>query len=76
MKRSSNPGRLERQRSHGQARPSGFPEGRFFPDTYRFVRGMTDVELLKKAYDRLDEVLAKEWESARPMRRTPSPIRR
>ena len=39
-----------------------FPEGRFFPDTYRYVRGMTDVELLKKAYDRLDEVLAKEWE--------------
>ncbi|SDP37587.1 UPF0755 protein [Pseudomonas arsenicoxydans] len=39
-----------------------FPEGRFFPDTYRFVRGMSDVELLKKAYDRLDEVLAKEWE--------------
>ncbi|MFL1526307.1 endolytic transglycosylase MltG [Pseudomonas sp. O230] len=38
-----------------------FPEGRFFPDTYRFVRGMTDVELLKKAYDRLDDVLAKEW---------------
>jgi UPF0755 protein len=39
-----------------------FPEGRFFPDTYRYVRGMTDVELLKKAYDRLDEVLAKEWD--------------
>ena len=38
-----------------------FPEGRFFPDTYRFVRGMTDAELLKKAYDRLDEVLAREW---------------
>ncbi|HEF4759368.1 TPA: endolytic transglycosylase MltG [Pseudomonas putida] len=38
-----------------------FPEGRFFPDTYRFVRGMTDVELLKTAYDRLDEVLSKEW---------------
>ncbi|MGE8484745.1 MAG: endolytic transglycosylase MltG [Pseudomonas sp.] len=38
-----------------------FPEGRFFPDTYRFVRGMTDVDLLKKAYDRLDEVLAMEW---------------
>jgi UPF0755 protein len=39
-----------------------FPEGRFFPDTYRFVRGMSDVDLLKKAYDRLDEVLAKEWD--------------
>lgn len=42
-----------------------FPEGRFFPDTYRFVRGMTDAELLEKAYDRLDDVLAKEW-SRRP----------
>ena len=38
-----------------------FPEGRFFPDTYRFVRGMTDADLLGKAYERLDEVLAKEW---------------
>jgi len=38
-----------------------FPEGRFFPDTYRFVRGMSDVELLQQAYQRLDEVLAKEW---------------
>nr|WP_207201518.1 endolytic transglycosylase MltG [Pseudomonas sp. TH41] len=43
-----------------------FPEGRFFPDTYRFVRGMTDVDLLKKAYDRLDEVLAKEWDQRAP----------
>ncbi|EJM39443.1 YceG family protein [Pseudomonas sp. GM33] len=39
-----------------------FPEGRFFPDTYRYVRGMSDIELLKTAYDRLDEVLAREWE--------------
>lgn len=38
-----------------------FPEGRFFPDTYSFVRGMSDAELLKKAYERLEEVLAKEW---------------
>lgn len=41
--------------------PSVFPEGRFFPDTYKFVRGMTDVELLQQAYARLEEVLAKEW---------------
>ena len=38
-----------------------FPEGRFFPDTYRFVRGMTDVEFLQQAYARLEEVLAQEW---------------
>ena len=42
--------------------PDVFPEGRFFPDTYRYVRGMTDVELLKQAYNRLDEVLQEEWE--------------
>lgn len=41
--------------------PSVFPEGRFFPDTYKFVRGMSDVELLQQAYARLEEVLAKEW---------------
>lgn len=41
--------------------PGVFPEGRFFPDTYRFVRGMSDVEFLQQAYARLDEVLAKEW---------------
>lgn len=42
--------------------PDVFPEGRFFPDTYRYVRGMSDVELLKQAYNRLDEVLQEEWE--------------
>ncbi len=43
-----------------------FAEGRFFPDTYRFVRGMTDAELLEKAYDRLDSVLAQEWQKRSP----------
>ncbi|MFK3800295.1 endolytic transglycosylase MltG [Pseudomonas sp. NPDC088444] len=42
--------------------PNVFPEGRFFPDTYRYVRGMTDAELLKQAYNRLDEVLQEEWD--------------
>ena len=46
--------------------PGVFPEGRFFPDTYRFVRGMTDVEFLKKAYNRLDDVLAQEWSKRAP----------
>lgn len=43
--------------------PDVFPEGRFFPDTYRYVRGMTDLELLKQAYNRLDEVLQEEWQN-------------
>jgi UPF0755 protein len=42
--------------------PNVFPEGRFFPDTYRYVRGMTDAELLKQSYNRLDDVLQEEWE--------------
>lgn len=41
--------------------PGVFPEGRFFPDTYKFTRGMTDAEILTQAYKRLDEVLVQEW---------------
>tara|TARA_R100001244_G_scaffold4638_1_gene5837 strand:- start:11601 stop:12653 length:1053 start_codon:yes stop_codon:yes gene_type:complete len=41
--------------------PGVNPEGRFFPDTYRFVRGMSDLDLLKQAYTRLEQVLAEEW---------------
>ena len=41
--------------------PGVNPEGRFFPDTYRFVRGTSDLDLLKQAYARLEQVLAEEW---------------
>ena len=43
-------------------RPGEHPEGRFFPDTYRFPRGETDLSLLKRAYERTESVLAEEWE--------------
>lgn len=42
--------------------PALHPEGRFFPDTYRYTKGMTDVELLKRAFSRLDGILAEEWQ--------------
>ncbi|TBW02250.1 endolytic transglycosylase MltG [Azotobacter chroococcum] len=42
------------------------PEGRFFPDTYRYVRGMSDFELLKQAHARLQQVLAEEWAERSP----------
>ena len=38
------------------------PEGRFFPDTYRYTRGVTDLELLQRAFTRLQTVLTEEWE--------------
>ena len=37
------------------------PEGRFFPDTYRYVRGMRDIDLLRQAHERLVSVLDEEW---------------
>lgn len=36
-------------------------EGRFFPDTYRFAKGTTDVELLRQAQRAMDAILAEEW---------------
>lgn len=38
------------------------PEGRFFPDTYRYVKGMRDVDVLQQAYQRLQVVLDEEWQ--------------
>lgn len=38
------------------------PEGRFYPDTYYISRGMSDIELLNRAYDQMHEVLEQEWQ--------------
>ena len=40
-----------------------YPEGRFFPDTYLFPRGTTDADVLKRAYQRMEKVLAQEWQA-------------
>lgn len=37
------------------------PEGRFFPDTYQFSRGLSDVEFLRRAFNAMSERLAHEW---------------
>ncbi|MEE4192495.1 MAG: endolytic transglycosylase MltG [Halieaceae bacterium] len=42
--------------------PYDNPEGLFFPDTYRFTRGQTDLEILTVAHRRLLEVLDKAWQ--------------
>lgn len=38
------------------------PEGRFYPDTYYISRGVTDIELLKRAYDEMARILQEEWQ--------------
>ena len=37
------------------------PEGRFFPDTYRFAPGTSDLTILSMAYERMAALLAKVW---------------
>jgi UPF0755 protein len=42
--------------------PDQHPEGRFFPDTYHFPRGTTDLEFLRRAYARMQQVLEGAWQ--------------
>ncbi len=37
------------------------PEGRFYPDTYYISRGVTDIDLLNRAYVSMQEILEEEW---------------
>lgn len=39
------------------------PEGRFFPDSYQYVAGTSDLDILRRAYQRLELVLAEEWQN-------------
>ncbi|MET0988646.1 MAG: endolytic transglycosylase MltG [Steroidobacteraceae bacterium] len=42
------------------------PEGQFFPDTYRFPRDTTDLDLLKIAHRRMQTELAARWSQRAP----------
>lgn len=41
-------------------------EGAFFPDTYRFQRGQSDADILRRAWLRMQEVLDEEWAARAP----------
>ncbi len=41
--------------------PAGHAEGLFFPDTYQFVRGDSDADILRRAYARMQLVLDETW---------------
>jgi UPF0755 protein len=38
-----------------------YPEGLFFPDTYYFSNGMTDLDILKRAYQAMQQKLSAAW---------------
>ncbi|VAW61111.1 FIG004453: protein YceG like [hydrothermal vent metagenome] len=42
--------------------PGEHPEGQFFPDTYRFPKGMSDIDLLKQAYQEMQRRLNRSWQ--------------
>ncbi len=42
--------------------PGEHPEGRFFPDTYYYSAGQTDIMILANAYDKMQKLLQHEWE--------------
>lgn len=46
--------------------PDVHPEGRFYPDTYLFPRGTTDVAFLRRAYERMERVLERQWRERGP----------
>ncbi|WP_295799967.1 endolytic transglycosylase MltG [uncultured Microbulbifer sp.] len=41
---------------------SGNPEGWIFPDTYVYRSGTAEIELLRQAYERMQNILQAEWE--------------
>jgi len=41
-------------------------EGLFFPDTYLFAKGSSDVRVLKRAYQAMRRHLAREWQARDP----------
>jgi len=46
--------------------PEKHPEGLFFPDTYLFAKGSSDLQVLRRAYRSMARHLAIEWEARDP----------
>ncbi len=47
-------------------RPGQSPEGQFFPDTYAYAKGSTDVQVLRRAMQAMDKQLAQAWAARKP----------
>jgi UPF0755 protein len=47
-------------------RPGVAPEGRFYPDTYSYAKGSSDLAVLKRAMKAMDKQLQHAWEVRQP----------
>jgi UPF0755 protein len=45
------------------AAEAAHPEGLFLPETYRFAKGTLDVEVLRQAFELMQQTLAAEWDN-------------
>lgn len=54
-------GKSDRQIMAALGHPGQNPEGRFFPSTYIFSPGTTDLTILRMAYSKMSAVLARVW---------------
>jgi UPF0755 protein len=54
-------------------RPGVHPEGRFFPDTYSYAKGSSDLAVLKRAMKAMDKQLDKVWQVRSPLSAVKSP---
>jgi UPF0755 protein len=61
--RSTYAGRSDKEVMSALGQPDLHPEGQFFPDTYRYPRNTTDIELLGMAFRRMQQELKTAWES-------------
>ena len=46
--------------------PGAHPEGRFYPDTYTYAKGSSDVAVLRRALRAMDRQLAAAWQKRAP----------
>ncbi len=54
-------------------RPGVHPEGRFFPDTYSYAKGSSDLAVLKRAMKAMDKQLDKAWQARSALAAVKSP---
>lgn len=43
--------------------PAMSPEGQFFPDSYQYEKGVTDISILRRSHDLMEVTLQNEWQT-------------
>jgi UPF0755 protein len=64
--KQSVPAMSDEQLMAALGEPGVAPEGRFFPDTYAYSRGVSDLTVLKRAHAAMQRRLAQAWSERAP----------